>query len=64
MVGVETAAGINENEMLAQVASLENASEHPLARAMQDVYLLHELQSLGIADEHALMGAAADPDHD
>lgn len=34
LVGVETAEGFEETELLKWVASLENASEHPLARSI------------------------------
>ncbi|MDT0619824.1 MAG: heavy metal translocating P-type ATPase [Salinisphaeraceae bacterium] len=34
LVGVETAEGVDEQELLKFIASLENASEHPLARSI------------------------------
>ena len=50
LVGIETANGFDEAELLRLAASLERASEHPLARAIGDAASEREL-SLGEATD-------------
>ena len=56
LVAVEAAAGQEQNELLRLVASLENASEHPLARAIVTGAAEQDIQPAAAKDFESVTG--------
>ncbi|WP_353110969.1 heavy metal translocating P-type ATPase [Salinisphaera dokdonensis] len=56
LVGVEPSGDLAEDELLALVASLENASEHPLARSIVDGATEREIHMRDVEDFESLTG--------
>jgi Cu+-exporting ATPase len=59
VVGITPAAGIDENELLRLVASVERASEHPLARAILDAAETRALKLSDVSDFKSPSGKGA-----
>ncbi|MDA3921575.1 MAG: copper-translocating P-type ATPase [Salinisphaera sp.] len=56
LVAVETAGGFDESELVRLVASLENASEHPLARSIVEGAAERGLKPVAVSDFESITG--------
>jgi P-type Cu+ transporter len=56
LVSIEAAEGVDENELLAAVASLERASEHPLAESIVEGAKERDLELTEVSDFESVTG--------
>jgi len=56
LASIEAAEGVDENELLAAVASLERASEHPLAESIVEGAKARDLELTNVSDFESVTG--------